>query len=128
MRIFFSVLLFTCLLSCGSDTDPALEEAAAEQLTGRWELVEARRDNVKTGLLDGLYFDFGAGGRFETNLLTGEAQTGTFIRDAEEITTTDVAVPATYELVTLEGGVLILRSRIEGSVFDFALRRGGGAE
>ncbi|MBB4078498.1 hypothetical protein GGR28_001111 [Lewinella aquimaris] len=119
-----SVLLFSLILfSCGQDGTPAVAEGAT--LTGRWDLVEARRDNVKTNLLEGLYFVFDADGTFETNLLTNEAQSGTYVRQDGEITTEGVEVPMTYEIESLEEGELYLRSRYEGFLFDFRMQRGG---
>ncbi len=122
LSCLFLILLFA---SCTSDQEPGVEAATAT-LEGRWELTEARRDNVKTLLLDGLYFVFGPSSAFETNLLTGTAQSGTYTRDGSELTTEGVAVPLTYEITQLEDGELVLRSRYEGFVFDFLLRRAGG--
>ncbi|WP_157976132.1 hypothetical protein [Lewinella sp. IMCC34191] len=121
MRIFSALLLFL-LCACGSE--PELTEEQVSALEGRWELVEARRDNVKTGVLAGLYFAFGEDGRFETNLMAEDAQTGTYERTEEEITTTGVTPAMTYEIVALEGDRLLLRSHFQGFLFDFDLQRG----
>ena len=123
MRIFSVFLLLTLFLACGSDSEPEAE--AATPLEGRWELVEARRDNVKTGVLEGLYFVFADGGSFETNLLVDDAQTGTYERSGEEITTAGVEPAMTYEILALEDNRLILRSRYQGFLFDFDLHRAG---
>ena len=125
MRIFSASLLFLFLLACGSDAEPT--EVRAATLEGRWELVEARRDNVKTGVLQGLYFVFGEDGTFETNLLVDDAQTGTYERDGEEIFTQGVEPAMTYEVLALEGDRLLLRSRYQGFLFDFDLLRAGAA-
>lgn len=121
MRFILSLLLVAAIASCGPNEPPLTESAAADQLTGRWELTEARRDNVKTNLLEGLYFVFSEDGSFETNLLTGQAQTGNYRVDGEEITTTGIEVPLIYEIVLLEDGLLDLRSRHQGFVFQFTL-------
>ncbi len=126
MRVFFFLLCLPFLfLSCGSDAE--LPQDTAAQLEGRWELVEARRDNVKTGLLEGLYLVFGPAGEFETNLLTDAPQRGTYRREAEEITTEGVEMPLTYRIVALEGDVLTLQARIEGYIFNFLMQRAGAA-
>ncbi len=125
MRFFLPLLLLALLFTaCGSDREPEAADAIAS-LEGRWELMEARRDNVKTLLLDGLYFVFGPGDTFETNLLTNTAQYGTYLRDGSEVVTEGVEVPLTYDITQLEEGLLQLRSRYEGFVFDFLLRRAG---
>ena len=122
MRVLvFLLCLPVFFVSCSSDAE--LPEDAAAQLAGRWELVEARRDNVKTGLLDGLYLVFGAAGQFETNLLTDAPQRGTYQREEEEVTTAGVEMPLTYDIIALEGDVLTLQARIEGYIFNFLLRR-----
>ena len=127
MRAFFFLLSLPFLFfSCGSDAE--FPQDAAARLEGRWELVEARRDNVKTGLLDGLYLVFGPNGRFETNLLTDAAQQGSYLREEGELTTTGVEMPLTYDIVALEGDVLTLQARIEGHLFNFLLRRAGATE
>ncbi|MCP9235719.1 hypothetical protein [Lewinella sp. JB7] len=131
MRFVPSLLLLLILAtSCGRDGEAPVVEAA--ELTGRWDLVEARRDNVKTNLLEGLYFVFGEGGRFETNLLTNEAQSGTYSRDGTEIVTTEVEAPMTYEIESLDEDELLLRSRYQGFLFDFRMERhrnqGGGSD
>lgn len=120
MRFFFPLALLLFLFSaCGSEPEVTAEAAAV--LEGRWELTEARRDNVKTGLLDGLYFEFRPDGTFETNLMTGEPQRGTYTREGAEITTTGVELPLTYEIQSLDPEGLDLRARHEGFLFDFAL-------
>lgn len=127
MRLYLPFLLLFVFLSCGPGSDTAPEEIA-ETIEGRWELVDARRDNVKTNLLEGLYFVFAADQSFETNLLTGEPQVGTYLLDGNEITTAGVAAPMTYEVVALEDGILSLRSHYEGYLFDFVLRRVQGGQ
>ncbi|MGB3800721.1 MAG: hypothetical protein WA952_12975 [Lewinella sp.] len=120
MRIFSALLL---LLVCACGSEPDLTEEQVSALEGRWELVEARRDNVKTGILAGLYFVFDEDGRFETNLLAEDAQAGTYEREGEEIITAGVNPAMTYEIVALEGQRLLLRSRYQGFLFDFDLGR-----
>ncbi len=124
MRLYSALLLFCVIfIACGSD--PEISEEQISALEGRWELVEARRDNVKTGVLAGLYFVFGEAGRFKTNLLVEDAQSGTYLQEGEEITTSGVEPAMTYEVVALEGDRLLLRSRYQGFLFDFDLRRAG---
>lgn len=128
MRFYPALFLLMSLFISGCGSEPETVEVEVSDLEGRWELVEARRDNVKTGVLDGLYYVFGPDGGFETNLLTGEAQRGSYTREGEEISTTGVEPAMTYEVLALEGDRLMLRSRYQGFLFDFALQRAGGAE
>jgi hypothetical protein len=125
MRILPPVLTLLLLLTaCGADPEPATE--AVVSLEGNWQLESARRDNVKTTLLDGLYFSFGPAGEFRTNLLTNEDQAGRYRLDGEEILTEGVEIPLTYTIQALTEDQLILRASYQGYLFDFALRRGEG--
>jgi hypothetical protein len=121
MRTILTLLLTLILFSCGADVDPVAE--AGVSLEGRWELESARRDNVKTTLLDGLYLDFAPDGTFRTNLLTNEEQIGRYLREGEEITTEGVEVPLSYTIRSLSEDNLDLRARYRGFLFDLALRR-----
>ena len=125
MRVLFSALLFSFLYGCADSSAEVATEVSGPELAGRWELTEARRDNVKTNLLEGLYFEFGEEEVFATNLLTGEDQRGKYYREGAEIVTEGVAVPMTYEIEEMEDGRLLLRSRYEGYVFSFELAKAG---
>ena len=109
------------MAGCGSETEEPVAETAT--LEGRWVLEEARRDNVKTGVLDGLYFTFGPDESFETNLLATEAQRGSYTRSGDEINTEGVEPALAYEIRQLDDDYLELRSRYQGFLFDFSLRR-----
>ena len=127
MRLFSSLICLILLtFACGNDSD-ATAEVAPDALQGRWDLVSARRDNVKTGLLDGFYLDFREGGKLETNLLTGEAQSGTYTHSGDEIVTEGVEVPLTYEIQALEDDRLMLRSHYQDYLFDFEMQRAQAA-
>lgn len=127
MRFFFLLAITTLLTACGSSSTDELGADATPLLEGRWELAEARRDNVKTGLLDGLYLDFGPDGRLETNMLTNEPQQGSYTLTDDEIVTEGIEIPMTYEVREITGETLDLRTRYRGYLFDFKMRRGGGA-
>ena len=123
MRLSFLLLFVTILLTaCGADPDPNIDTDAS--LEGRWLLEEARRDNVKTGSFDKLYFEFAPDGAFRTNLPPGE-QAGRWERDGNEIVTTEVEVPLTYTIEFLDNEELNLRANYQGFLFDFALVREG---
>ena len=126
LPIFLLLLSVLSYSGCGSNTEEPTEESTP--LEGRWVLEEARRDNVKTGVLDGLYFTFGPESNFETNLLATEAQRGSYTRSGNEIATTGVEPALDYEITELDGERLLLRSRYQGFLFDFALRRGDTAD
>ncbi|MEM8584016.1 MAG: hypothetical protein AAGF87_07100 [Bacteroidota bacterium] len=117
-------LLFLCL-ACGKDQpqeDAPLPTDSLE-LEGRWELIEAKRNNRVTQTFDGLYFVFGPDDQFETNL-GGDESTGKFqYDDRAEIITSDVSLPATYLIREHNNGELMLETELEGLAFSFLLSR-----
>ncbi|MEL6669389.1 MAG: hypothetical protein AAFP08_10510 [Bacteroidota bacterium] len=121
--LIFSILLLA--FSCGDDKpqdNPPLPTDGLE-LEGRWELVEARRNNRPTQTFDGLYFVFGPENQFVTNL-GGDESTGKFAYDERaEIVTTEVALPATYLIREHNDGELMLETELEGFAFRFLLNR-----
>lgn len=117
MRLLVSLGFFAFLLSsCGSD--------AADQVTinGQWELTRALRNNVETGMLDGLKFNFSPDGTLETNLLGNETK-GTYSWSGQEITTEGVKLSLTYAIQEMSDSTLHLRSKYQGFQFDFMLER-----
>lgn len=128
MRLPFLLLLLSVLLYAGCGSEPEEPVEATTPLEGRWVLEEARRDNVKTGVLDGLYYEFGPGEAYETNLLATEAQRGSYTRTGSEISTTGVEPVLDYEITELDGDQLILRFEQRGSFFTLFLLRDNDPE
>lgn len=119
MRLFVPLALLTIFIASCSDD----HGTPAATIEGRWELVQAMRNNTETGMLDGLHFDFLADGTLKTNLLGNETD-GTYVWDAAEITTEGVKLPLTYNIQELTDSTMHLRSRYQGFQFDFKMRRG----
>jgi hypothetical protein len=118
MRLFvFLAFLTVFLASCSDD----LGNPAAT-VEGRWELVQALRNNTETGMLDGLHFDFLADGNLKTNLLGNEVD-GTYLWDGEEIVTEGIKLPLTYKIQELTDTTMHLRSRYQGFQFDFKMKK-----
>ena len=90
--------------------------------TGRWELREATRNNVPTGVVDGLYFEFNEDGTLETNLMRNEAP-GTYAWTEDRITTAGIKLPLEFSVREHTDSTLHLRSDYRGFQFDFMLVR-----
>lgn len=117
MRLLVSLGFFALLLSaCGSDA------AEPTSLHGQWKLTKALRNNMETGMLDGLTFNFLPDGSLETNLLGNEAK-GTYTWNGAEIVTEGVKLPLTYSIQEMTDATLHLRSRYQGFQFDFMMER-----
>ena len=127
MRFLPIVLLvsLTCFVACVPDGTVSDEATVAG---GRWELTTAFRNGAETGMLEGLYYEFGADGTLRTNL-QGNESPGTYELEETTITTAGVRPPLTYEITELTDTTLSLRTELQNFRFDFELARAlGGAE
>lgn len=121
MRLLLSLSFLSLLfVSCGDDSGSASKAATLE---GRWELVEARKNNTKTGVVDGLHFEFRPDGSLETNLMGNESP-GTYLMAGDEIVTEGVKLPMTFNIQAMTDSTLHLRSKFRGFQFDFLMARG----
>ena len=124
MRLL-SLLLFattTLFFACGPDEDGAED---ATLTGGRWELTSALRNGMETQMLEGLYFEFGAEGALQTNLMGNEAP-GSYLLEENTLTTSGVVPPLVYEITELNDSTLVLRTELQTFRFDFSLRRVDG--
>lgn len=124
MRFILVISLFLPLLfvSCGNDGVDVSDEAS---LNGRWLLVEARKNNAPTGVVDGLFFTFNPDGSLETNLM-GNEQPGAYTRTGNTIATEGVKLPMDFNIQELTDSSLHVRSEFRGYQFDFLLAKDGG--
>lgn len=120
MRLFLSISLLSLLfVSCGDDNGSVSKKATIE---GRWELVEARKNNTTTGVVDGLHFEFRPDGSLETNLMGNESP-GTYLKTGDEIVTEGVKLPMDFSIQGMTDSTLHLRSKFRGFQFDFLMAR-----
>lgn len=120
MRLSLSIpCLFLLFASCGGDAGTVSKKVSVE---GRWELVEARKNNTKTGVVDGLHFEFRPDGSLETNLMGNESP-GTYLKTGDEIITEGVKLPLTFSIQGLTDSTLHLRSKFREFQFDFLMAR-----
>ena len=120
MRLFLSLSFLSLLfVSCGDDNKSASSKAGIE---GRWELVEARKNNTKTGVVDGLHFEFRPDGSLETNLMGNESP-GIYLKTGDEIVTEGVKLPMDFSIQGITDSTLHLRSKFRGFQFDFLMAR-----
>jgi hypothetical protein len=125
MRLFLSISFLSLLfVSCGDDNGSLSSKASIE---GRWELVEARKNNIKTGVVDGLHFEFRPDGSLGTNLMGNETP-GTYLKTGDVIATEGVKLPMDFSIQGLTDTTLHLRSKFRGFQFDFLMARAAGTE
>ncbi|TXF87634.1 hypothetical protein FUA23_18205 [Neolewinella aurantiaca] len=120
MRIFLSLCFLSLLFVSCEDESGAVSKKATIQ--GRWELVEARKNNIVTGVVQGLYFEFWPNDSLATNLM-GNDSPGTYLKTGDEIVTEGVKLPLTFSIQGMTDSTLDLRSKFRGFQFDFQMER-----
>lgn len=113
------LLLGVSLLFTACTKDDAIEGPVLE---GRWEIDRALRNGRPAESLTDLFFQFGPEQAFATNI-SGVAESGTFSRTEEKISTDGVSMPLTYTLVELGDSNLHLKATVANFRFEFYLRR-----
>lgn len=119
-----SIRLFLCLGSlllwsaCTDDNAVDTEQL----LQGRWELVEAKRNNRPTESLTELYFLFQNDGTVETNL-SGAVESGAYRLDDQTIEQRNTSMDTDYLIQSLTDSLLVLRTRLSNQNFEFSLRK-----
>lgn len=115
---FVMLAACTILIACSGEDEALLKD----QLTGRWEIVSAKRNNRTTETLTDLYFEFGPENRLETNLI-GQTEQGQFALSDLQIQQSGTSIETTYDIVSITDSNLELRTNIRGYRFDLKLRK-----
>ncbi|MEM1321808.1 MAG: hypothetical protein AAGG75_16230 [Bacteroidota bacterium] len=129
---FFLLCLFTCLLclSCGNGGDapnnteettatvPQISDAAIQ---GRWNVVQASRNDKPTETLEGAFFDFKSGGRMLTNIL-GEEQEMDYQLN-ENVINQSGSQQLKYTIERHTGNAMTLTMTMVGFNFRFDLQK-----
>lgn len=116
----FLIALF--LASCDDTT-----EHNRATVVGRWELTKAMRNQRETGVLAGIFFDFGADGKMLTNLpVTPEPMATEYeVKKSELIQ--QLPSPITYHIEALSDSILVLGLEMRGIPFQLQLRKVQGS-
>ena len=122
MKITY-LLLALPLLTFFSCEDDSAQTAAQNQLVGRWELVEAYRNNQLTPSLENLYFEFTETDSMRTNLNNGRTETVPYEVKEEQIVPEGSSLEAIYQIVSLTDSSLELSTNIGRFPFRFILRK-----
>ncbi len=119
-RAFFPVFCMSALLALPSCEDTSEKTQAA--IIGHWELTKALRNDRETGTLEGVYFDFKADGKMQTNLPVGADVPVEYEVEKTEIVQ-KTPQPIRYQVATVEDSLLILKMEVRGMTFEMQLRR-----
>ncbi len=112
--------MLATVFSCHDD-DATI--ATRQQLNGRWDLVEAYRNNQLTPSLENLYFEFSSGDSLRTNVNNGQAETVVYKLDDQQIIPQGSSLDAVYQIVSLSDSSLELSTYIRHLPFRFLLRK-----
>lgn len=110
--IFLMVIM---CMACFPDTQEP------SSLIGRWEVVQATRNNRPTSTLKDAFFDFKSDSIMVTNILREQME---FIYHREgDLIAQKGPMPIEYKLVELMEDSLVLTSTINNYYFEFFLKR-----
>jgi len=114
LPLAFASLLFS---SCENET-----EKNQNALIGRWQLTKGLRNKVETQTLQGVYYEFGADGKMQTNLPIGAESPTEYVVSKKEIEQRS-AQPVKYLIQSLSDSTLIMTLEMHGVPFEFQFRR-----
>jgi len=109
---FFSLLLASCV------NDTSIKQ---DELTGKWIVMEALRNNKKTNTLEGAFFYFDQH-VLTTNFMGGENQAGYQL--TKNVLQLTKGMDYTFHLErTPEQGVIVMKTKIQKTEFLFKLKK-----
>lgn len=114
-----SLFLAAALLFVACENTSPTNQAS---LLGRWEMAEAFRNQKATQLLAGVYFDFGADGKMNTNLPTTAEGATPYSVEKGKITQKTIQ-PIVYHIAKLSETELVLEVELRNVPFELRLRR-----
>ena len=124
MLVRHSCYLSLCLVSmiflpaCGDDA----VGTARSSVVGRWELTKGFRNKKETETLSGVYFQFGADGKMQTNLPVG-ADTPTDYELKKNEIHQKSPQPVVYSIQSATDTSLVLAMEIRGMQFEMHLKK-----
>ena len=115
--IGFTTLIFSFLFLLGCKSESVDN---TDQLIGRWDIREAKRNGQATESLDQLYFEFFQDGNMKTNIL-GADEEATYELDDNTIRQRESQLPIDYTIESISDTTLIMNATINRFNFRFQL-------
>ncbi|NRB52679.1 MAG: hypothetical protein HRU41_33770 [Saprospiraceae bacterium] len=113
----FTTLIFSFLFLLGCKSESVDN---TDQLIGRWDIREAKRNGQATESLDQLYFEFFQDGNMKTNIL-GADEEATYELDDNTIRQRESQLPIDYTIESISDTSLIMNATINRFNFRFQL-------
>lgn len=111
-------ITLTMLLVSACDTTEKNKDA----LVGYWQLTKGLRNKSETPTLQGVYYQFGADGKMQTNLPIGAEQPTDYVIQENKIEQKS-SQPVSYLIQSLNDSMLVLTTDLRGIPFEFHFRR-----
>ncbi len=105
------------LAACGDDT-----VSTQSSIIGHWELTKGFRNKKETETLSGVYFQFGADGKMQTNLPVGAEVPTDYELKKNEIHQKSPQ-PMVYAIQSVTDSSLVLVMEMRGMQFEMQLKK-----
>ncbi|MCY7329279.1 MAG: lipocalin family protein [Saprospiraceae bacterium] len=115
-RIFPFALTLSLLSSCDNTANNK------NSIVGYWQLTKGLRNRTETPTLQGVYYQFGADGKMQTNLPIGAEQPTDYTVQEDKIEQKSPQ-PINYHIQLLTDSILVLTTELRGIPFEFHLQR-----
>jgi len=113
MKYIYLSLLICLICACAGDN----QKISSDQLLGKLEIREAKRNGKITKLLSGGFFDFKNANTMLTNI-KGDTISHTYALSGNKISTTGTD-PMDFDIIYVSADTIILTSQIGKSKFEF---------
>lgn len=120
--VFFTLGILV-LSACGNDNQESTG-IQQEELYGRWEIRESFANGSSTDRLNGIYFEFGNGGKLTTNMnVSGTPEEGTFELDGSQLQQRGTSMDTDYAIEQLTDSTLTLTTRLRDYDYRIVLAK-----
>lgn len=128
MKLAKYLLAFSLLTMVACNDEPTTDDTTVkDQLTGRWELIEATRNGQVTETLSSAYMEFLEDGTLATNLAGGR-EIVNYETDGTVLAIKDGRMPMEYGIETLSESALVLTMSMRDIPFRLSLQKATGEE
>lgn len=125
-KFLFAGVLLSTIFACTNEPT-AEEENLSDQLIGRWEVIQALRNDQPTETMTDFYLEFGADQQMTSNLTGAVEQVAYELKD-KVIHQKSTRLPVDFNIVDLRDSVLVLTMTMRNTDFRFTFQKADAAE
>ncbi|MCB0641955.1 MAG: hypothetical protein KDC44_09965 [Phaeodactylibacter sp.] len=120
-KILFACALLSTVFACSNE--PTVEEEnLSDQLIGRWEVIQALRNDQPTETMTDFYLEFGADNRMTSNLNGAAEQVPYELKDKVIHQKSD-RMPVDFNIVDLSDSLMVLTMSMRNTNFRFTFQK-----